>query len=182
MTDDAFSIFDEEIPVDETKLKRLSELAKTQLAQQAEVQRLADQLERANKELQKTSMEDIPSLMDEIGMSSFKLDSGESVEVVSKITANISKKNQAEAFQWLRDNGHDSLIKNDVTVNFGKGEEKKATKFVTDLEKKKFTYKQKVSVHAQTLGAFVREQMEEGNDIPMDLFGVFTIRQTKITL
>jgi len=24
--------------------------------------------------------------------------------------------------------------------------------------------------------------MEEGNDIPMDLFGVFTMRQTKITL
>jgi len=182
MTEGAFNIFEEEIPVDETKLKRLSDLAKIQLSQQAMVQELTDKLEAAKKELQKTSMDDIPSLMDEIGMSSFKLDSGESVEVVTKITASISKKNQSEAFQWLRDNGHESLIKNDVTINFGKGEEKKATKFVADLEKKKLTYKQKVSVHTQTLGAFVREQLEEGNDIPMDLLGVFEIKQTKISV
>jgi len=173
---------DEQLPVDEAKLTRLADLAKLQLEQQERFEELTAQVADAKKALQQTSMEDIPSLMDEIGMASFKLESGAQVSVETKITASIAKKNQAEAFKWLKDNGHESLIKNDVTVSFGKGEDKKADKLTAQLEKKNLQVKRKTSVHAQTLGAFVREQLAEGEEVPMDLLGVFEIKQTKITV
>ena len=39
---------------------------------------------------------------------------------------------------------------------------------------------QKEKVEPSTLTAFVREQINNGNDVPMDLFGVYVANKTKI--
>ena len=52
---------------------------------------------------------------------------------------------------------------------------------LAQLEKNKHVVEHKESVHAGTLTAFVKEQMGEGNNIPMDLLGVFEYSKTKIT-
>jgi hypothetical protein len=41
--------------------------------------------------------------------------------------------------------------------------------------------KQKVWVEPMTLKAFVREQISEGVDIPMETFGIFVGAETKIS-
>lgn len=165
----------------ESQLGRLSDLANVQLKQEDEVADLERRLKEASKELKRTNGELIPELMAEIGMQSFTLDTGESIEVLRKVKASISAKNRDAAFEWLRDNGHGSLIKNVVTTKFGRGEEADAIAFYETCVKEGLVTEQKESVHAQTLGAFVREQLAESENIPLDLLGVFEYSITKIT-
>ena len=50
-----------------------------------------------------------------------------------------------------------------------------------ELEQKGFHPEQKTHIHAMTLKAFVREQVEGGKKLPFDLFGVYIANKTKIT-
>ncbi len=161
-------------------LMELAELAKRQLTLEEEKRRLEKELKAVDQLLQRVSGVDIPTAMDTIGMSDFLLKSGERITVKRKIKASIPKVKQAEAFSWLRSKGHDSLIKNQVTASFGKGEDAAAKDLAANLDAKGFVVDQKESVHSQTLAAFVREQLERGVDLPADLLGIFEYSITKV--
>ena len=81
---------------------------------------------------------------------------------------------------WLRDNGHEDLIKNTISVNFGRGEDESASKLREALNNEGSSYTDKTGVHSQTLKAFVREQVESGQNLPLDLLGVFIGQKTTI--
>jgi hypothetical protein len=85
----------------------------------------------------------------------------------------IPKEREVEAFRWLRDHGHGDLIKNVVSSTFGKGEDDMASQALFLLEESGFSADQKQAVHPATLKAFVKEQVEKGENIPLDLLGVF---------
>jgi hypothetical protein len=61
-----------------------------------------------------------------------------------------------------------------VSVPFGSGEDGKAGEFIGLARMKGFEVTQKEQVHSGTLKAFVKERIEKGQEIPNDLFGVFT--------
>ena len=73
------------------------------------------------------------------------------------------------------------IIKNDVTVTFGRGEDNKAAQYAVLARGQGFEPIQKVGVHSQTLKAVVRERIEAGLDMPSDIFKTFAGNQTKIT-
>jgi hypothetical protein len=100
--------------------------------------------------------------------------------VATVISANISKDRSAGAHEWLRDNGFGDLIKNTVSVNFGKGEDDKAGELIKGLEDSGYNVDQKEAVHPSTLKAFCKEQIEKGSEIPTDLFGIFIGQKTTI--
>lgn len=147
-------------------------------------QEIADR-EAATKDLKKQlyilSTETIPQKMKELGIKGFEMDTGESLIVEDKVTASISKKNEQAAHKWLVEHGHGDIIKHTVTTKFQRAEEEKAKAFVKELESKGFTYDVRQGVHAMTLKAFVKEQLEKGNDLDTELLGVFEYSQTKIT-
>jgi hypothetical protein len=68
-------------------------------------------------------------LFEERGVKSIKMKDGQSVEIKPFYTGTISKEKQEEAFEWLRDNGYEDLIKNQVIVKFGRAEDEKAKNF-----------------------------------------------------
>lgn len=164
---------------DEGALKELSELALRQILVEEEIARLAAELKEASEVLGRISREYIPEKMREIGMESFTLSTGEKVAVVKTVKASIPKDQVAEAHAWLREKGFD-IIKNNVTASFVKGEESAAIKLLADLEARGLVVDHKEFVHHSTLGAFVREQLREGADLPSDLFGIFEVTNTKI--
>jgi hypothetical protein len=86
-----------------------------------------------------------------------------------------------EAFNWLRDNGHGDLIKNNVTLTFGRSEDAIAKQLVDELQQKGHNVKQAEKVEPMTLKAFVKEQIQKGKNVPSDLFGVYIANKTKIT-
>ena len=123
----------------------------------------------------------IPQMMKEMNVTKLKLKDGASIEVTNFYSARITPDKQEAAFNWLRENGLGDIIKNDVTVTFGRGEDNKAMAYATLAKGQGYEPVQKIGVHAQTLKAVVRERTESGQEMPADLFNPFVGNQTKIT-
>jgi len=123
----------------------------------------------------------IPTMMQEMNISTLKLADGSSVEVKPIYGASISPAKKEEAFKWLRDNGLGDLIKNEVTVAFGRNEDNKAAAYAELVKGHGYQPTQKLKVEPMTLKALVRERIENGKDMPTDIFNVFVGNRTKIT-
>ena len=141
--------------------------------------------EKKIKELKRQSEllsgEVIPTMMQEMNISTLKLADGSAVEVKPIYGASIPKAKQEEAFKWLRDNGLGDLIKNQIIVAFGRNEDNKAMAYATLAQGQGYEPIQKLKVEPMTLKALVRERLESGKEIPTELFNVFAGNQTKIT-
>jgi len=162
-------------------LKRVSHMAGTLIEAAKTVTRLEGELKQAKEQVRKLSEEDLPALMDEVGLAEFKTSDGHQITVEEGVFANISSARAAEAFQWLRDNGHGALIKNVVAASFGKGDDEAAQKLYQQLAGEYKQVSHKEDIHWQTLRAFVREQREQGTPVPEALFGVYVRRTAKVT-
>ena len=162
--------------------------AKTLSDQVVKLQNLEDEFTQKEKELKELkrkvdlmSGEVIPTMMQEMNISTLKLADGSSVEVKPVYGASIPIAKKEEAFKWLRDNGLGDLIKNEVTVAFGRNEDTKASDYAVLAKGQGYQPVQKLKVEPMTLKALVRERLESGQEIPSDLFNLFTGNRTKIT-
>ncbi len=102
------------------------------------------------------------------------------MEVKPVYGASIPVARKEEAFKWLRDNGLGDLIKNEVTVSFGRNEDNKASTYANLAQGQGFQPVQKLKVEPMTLKALVRERIESGREIPSDLFNVYAGSRTTI--
>ena len=92
------------------------------------------------------------------------------VDVKPNYSATITIANREAAFNWLRDNGLGDIIKNDITVSFGKNEDNKAADYANlAQERQGYQPTQKLKVEPMTLKALVRERIENNKDMPMEL-------------
>ena len=138
-----------------------------------EVAALEQKLKDEKKSLLKLTDEELPTMLAEIGLSSMKLDDGSEVTVKPTYGASILVDNRPAAYEWLREQGYDDIIKNTVACQFGRGEDDKASSFKAFAEKEGYLAEQKEEIHPQTLRAFVKERVENGDDFPMELFGAY---------
>ena len=150
----------------------ISKACQEQLKLEKEIEDL-ESLMKAKKDLLRQNGEQIVSLMEERGVKSIKMSDGQSVDIKPFYTGSISKDNQEEAFQWLRDNGYDDIIKNQVVLKFGRAEDEKADQIYSDLASKGLDADRNIKVEPMTLKGFIREMIENGKDIPMETFGVY---------
>ena len=166
--------------VDNNDLKQVAGLARQQLVLEQRVEDLTAELKRAQAELAHISGEALPAALAEHGLTELKMADGSKLTVATVISANISKERAYEAHDWLRSNGHADLIKNTVSVSFGKGEDEKAAALISQLDAQGWATDQKEAVHPSTLKAFCKEQIERGTDLPSELFGIFIGQKTTI--
>jgi hypothetical protein len=159
--------------VEQEELNTIASLARKHQEQENKVRDLEDQLKTAKKLLLQISDEEIPNLMSETGLSSFRLDDGSSVEIKSIYGASIPVANREKAFDWLRRNGNDDIIKNKVIATFGRGQEEDARSFMQVASANGVSTNQESKIEPQTLKAFVKESVEAGVDFPMELFGAY---------
>jgi len=140
-----------------------------------------EELKKLKKDVEILSGDVIPTMMTEMNISTLKLSDGSAVEVRPIYGASISPNNREAAFNWLRDNGLGDLIKNEVTVSFGRNEDNKAVEYTVLAQGHGYQPIQKLKVEPMTLKALVRERVESGQDMPSDLFNVFAGNRTKLT-
>jgi len=159
--------------VDQEGLTSVASLARQIRDEELYIKDLETDLKAAKKKLQKLTDDDMPSMLAEIGISSFALDDGSTVEVKATYGASILVDNRPQAYEWLRDNGYDDIIKNVVSCEFGRGEDDQASAFKAFASKEGFPADQNESIHSGTLKAFVRERVEAGDEFPMELFGAY---------
>ena len=124
--------------VDEEGLSRVSKLANTQLTLERHVQDIEEQLKQAKRDLREIAEDKLPAAMLEYGIREFKLEDGSQITVKNFYGASITKAKQEEAFSWLVDNGFGDLIKNQVNVNFVRGQEFHATQLLQELEERRY--------------------------------------------
>ena len=137
-------------------------------------------LKKLKEEADKIGSEIIPSLLAEQGLASLKLADGSSIDIRKSYNCTIKKDQVESAFKWLRDNGLGDLIKNEVAVQFGKGEDNKAEQLLGLAVREGYEPSQKQKVEPMTLKALYRERIEAGLDMPSEFFNTFVKDQTKI--
>ena len=134
---------------------------------------LEEVLKMTKAKLLKMTDEELPALMEEMGISSLTLDDGSVVKVTRTYGGSILVENRPKAYEWLREHGYDDIIKNTVMCQFGRGEDDRAKGFADFAAENGFAPEQKTEIHSQTLRAFVKERIEKGDAFPMELFGAY---------
>ena len=161
--------------------KKLSEQVVKLQELEAELLVKEQEYKEMKRKVELISSEVIPTMMQEMNISTLKLSDGTSVEVKPVYGASIPADKKEEAYEWLRENGLGDLIKNEVTVAFGRSEDNKAQQYAVLAQGQGYEPIQKLKVEPMTLKALVRERVEAGLDMPSDLFNLFTSNRTKIT-
>ncbi len=170
-----------EVEATDQEINRIAVLCKKQLDLEKEVDRLNELLAETQKQLSTIREHDLPDAMAEANVSELKLKDGAKVTVQPFVGAHITQAKAKDAHQWLDDNGHGGLIKRELTFKFNR-EDTAHEKMIEQYSAMGWTnYKLKEAVHPQTLKAFVREQVEKGSDIPVNLFNIFSGFKAKIT-
>ena len=161
--------------------KSLSEQVVKLQSMEEDLVKQEERVKKIKKDIEVMSGEVIPTMMQEMNLSTLKLSDGSSVEVKPIYGASISPAKKEEAFNWLRNNGLGDLIKNEITVSFGRNEDNKAAEYAVLAQGQGYQPVQKLKVEPMTLKALVRERVESGQDMPSDLFNVFAGNRTKLT-
>ena len=145
-----------------------------------EIEQAEESLKNKKKNHDHLSGEVIPTMMSEMGLAHIKLMDGSSVDVKPNYSANITLANREGAFNWLRQNGLGDIIKNEISVSFGRNEDNKAADYAALAQERGYQPTQKLKVEPMTLKALVRERIEAGKEMPAELFNVFVGNKTTI--
>ena len=123
----------------------------------------------------------IPKLMYDMNLSTLKLKDGSEVSVGKKFYANARADKKADAYQWLRNNGLGDIIKNNISVTFGQGEENKAMAYANLAKEHGYEPSQKEDAHHASISAVMKEWKANGKEVPTDLFNTLEGKRTSVT-
>ena len=147
-------------------------------ALEGEISSLEDVLKERKEEHRRLTEEALPSTMDAANCLEFRYKDGRRVVINDTVNASIAKANEAEAYSWLEENGHEDLIKRKLELSIGRGENDLAEDVKKDIKDLfGLDMNDKASVHAATLKAWAKEQLEKGIEIPEKLFGIYKVRK-----
>ena len=162
--------------LEEGKLDAIARLANKAAELEAEVVEAERLLKQAQNAYREITDDQLPAALDAVGLEKFTMKDGSEISVMETYHASIPVNRRPEAYTWLRDHDFGDIVKNNVTVSFGRGEDKAAKDFVDLCDTKGYVPDQIEKVEPSTLRAWLRERVESGDPVPLDLFGAF-IRQ-----
>jgi hypothetical protein len=168
------------LKVSDESVSGIAGLAKRAKLLEKEIADLEDSLKEKSEQHRKLTEQTIPEAMAEAGMKSFKMGDGSSIDIKPFYSASIPKARQAEAYAWLREHGYDDIIKNTVSVRFGRGEDELCGRLLDLLGKQGYPVEQAQKIEPQTLKAWVKERVEKGQPLDSELFGVFIGQKASI--
>ena len=184
MDNDLQKMFIEDAPQDVDNLTGVNNLSTLVI----ELQKLEDEIENDEERLKlkkekadKISNIAIPEIMRALKLKTMKLADGSAIEVKEVYSATIPLDKKDGAFNWLREHGLGDLIKNEVTVYFGRGEDNKAAEYAELARGQGLEPTQKLKVEPMTLKALFRERSENNQELPSEHFNLFKGNKTKIT-
>jgi hypothetical protein len=182
---DVFSLMEEEVDagkfdtVNKEGASRLSNLIRQSIQVNKDIEAAEQHLKDLKFRKTKITTEDIPALMEEMGVDSLEVD-GHKVKVRPFVHARIAEDKRDEAFAFLRSIGEADIIKNDVVVSFSAGQDNMAGAVIDDLRTQGLDPEQKTHIHPSTLKSWVRQRVEAGKELDFDTFGVFVGNEATI--
>lgn len=168
--------------VTDDRLEEIVKLGAEMSSLTIQVRKIEQILEAKKKELETIQRFTLPEAMDAIGMSQFRLKTGETVSVADVLKVSYTKDKIEEIDRWLNEHGHTGLVKHRLVVTVPRGEEPEKAKAVIEVARRNgYEVDDEKSIHHATLSKWGRECTEQGEVIPDDLFNVYTYRQAKVT-
>lgn len=142
---------------------------------EAEIKQLKDREYQLENEV-------IPSFFETAGVSSISLMDGSKVSIKDQTRANITQENEDFCFDWLKQSGLDDVIKNEVKLTFGRGQDSDALNIMGELQDRGLYPSNKKGVAWNTLSKLVEEQISKGSmtSVDQEKFGVYTFKKVKI--
>lgn len=141
-----------------------------------EIADLEEQLKKAKERHRKMAEHTIPATFEDMGLDDDSVIKVGGVQITIKQSVHASPKaaNREDVYDWLERHGHGGLIKRTGVFRTGRDNEKKFRRWIKSIKTYDGTFERKVE--PATLRSFVKEQLAQGNEIPMDLFGAYTRR------
>jgi len=167
----------------ESDLQTLTNLAAYQQELEDRIAETEKVLKDLGEKLRTVSWQQIPEMMEKLGMETFTLKGGHTIKVEEKLQLSVPKKSKDKAYEWVEEHGGSAIVKRAFVIAFDKEQEKFARKFKSDCERRKnaLPMEETKAVHSSTLNKFLRDHMAQGTDVPLDLFGGFQQKIAKIT-
>jgi hypothetical protein len=163
-----------------SSLEKIASLASDLLRLESRIEATKQNLKTIEAMYRRIAEVELPEAMDAADVKEFRMNDGRRISVGMDVHAGIPKAREQEAFEWLRENGFDGIIKRDISIKFGKGDDAAASRTLALLSQEGLEPENKEAIHHSTLKAFVRELIEEGHEVPLDLFGAYIVRRAKV--
>lgn len=181
--EDIFTMDAEALVVPTTEeLQDIQFLADKQLHLERELKAVEEYGKKVSEALRQVQEIAIPNLMASIGMKEFKLANGCKVAIKEDVYASIRKEYISEAVEWLDAQALGDVVKDEIKVNFGRGESDLAKQLMEFCKEQGFIADEKLSVHPSTLKALVKEQMARGVEFPEEFFSIAPVKKAVIKL
>jgi hypothetical protein len=174
---DMNDLFEEDagaLQVKNEDLSSVGALAKRAKQLEKEIDEIELVLKERKDQQRKLLEESIPAMLQELGMKKFTMADGSTIEIKPFYGASIKEENRAVAYEWLRKNGYDDIIKNTVSVRFGRNEDKLCENLINQLREQSYPVEQTEKIEPQTLKAWAKEMVERGVEFPTETFGLYT--------
>jgi hypothetical protein len=178
------------------ELGAIADMAQQMFDLEEEIVAIELSLKQKKQDLNKLANQDLPDLMQELNIKDFSLNNGAKVKVEDVVSASVPSQSsiirakgddkaeleirQQQCFEWLRANGGAELIKSNVEVQFGRDEDALCNEFTQELKNRSLHYKRAIGVHPATINSFIKEKIDNGQNIPRDLFKIYEGRRAKI--
>ena len=170
----------QDFEADKTDLESLSNSCKNLVRWLGIIETKEQELKDVKDQVKKLSEEIIPEAMQQLGLDQLKLDNGVKISVIDNVYAHISEAKKPDAYNWLRDNGLGSIIKNEIAVQFDKTQDSDAIALKDRLSGEGLPVTHKESIHPSTLKSTVKELVKKGIDVPDDTFNIYIGKKAKI--
>ena len=169
-------------PVDLTTVKEKAKELRDSYLQKQDIEA---QLQQVDKRITDIERSELPDLFSQVGVSRIDVEPdgnhpGFVAERKTVYTAKIPDEHRQDAFEWLEQQGHGDLVKSVINIIFGMQEHDKRLAVMKLLSDHGIEFYNNESVHASTLKAFVKREIQAGRIIPQDLLGVFIFDEVKI--
>jgi hypothetical protein len=166
-------------------LANLNTVAKALIHEQARIEFYTKKLTEAKQAANKIEENDLPELMTSVGMTSFKLESGHTIEVKDIVSGSLSEPKREGGLKWLKANGHAGIIKHEFLVELPESvvkDVKKAAALKASMEKLGVKVVDKETVHPQTLMAWARERLKDPATagFPKETLGIYVGRRATV--
>jgi hypothetical protein len=182
MVEDEFLDGADEAPSD--RLELLKQKAQRLIEIEETIKALEDSLAKMSQERKQIRAGEIPDLMAECGLAELPFEDY-TLKLSHYGTGSLPKEDvdpdaRKAALKHLEELGGDGLMKNTVSMQFGKKEHNIAKATVEYLRDQGFDPVMKSDIHPQTLYSFVREAMASGKPVDQATLGVEVMRIAKV--
>lgn len=171
-------------PIASDKLEVLLDMGAQAVQLEQSVKDMEEIVKVSKASLNELKTKLLPEAMMELGLPAFKTREGASIEVNDFVAGSLPKDEgkRDEALKELIAEGGQELIKTEISISFGKSEHNVALAIAADLRDKGIEFEMNEGVHAQTLCAFVRDRLKNGDEVKAEVLGCFVGKTAKIKM